>query len=112
MGIEIGKEFRPDPNFTPWGPFIPDDYIVEPITYRTVITASVLFGLTWILAFLAMYIAFRQSRAAREPWKSLYIWMVWVEIAASVFIGVDVLLYLLKIIRPSFWFYMSICKIS
>ncbi|UPX10432.1 uncharacterized protein EKO05_0001093 [Ascochyta rabiei] len=34
--------------------------------------------------------------------------MIWLELAASFVIAVECLLYLLKVIRPSFWFYMSI----
>jgi ABC-type spermidine/putrescine transport system permease subunit I len=110
MGIDLDAEFRPNTRNKPWGPFIRDDYVVMPITYRSVITAGIILGLTCLFALSAAYIASRQTKAARRPWRSVYIWMIWLEIIASLVIGIECMLYLLKIIRPSFWFYMSICK--
>lgn len=108
----LGTEFNPDPTFTAWGPFIHDKYYIQPVTYRAIIVAGLVFGLANLLAILAAYIAFKQTRACRAPLRSVYIWMIWLELAASFVIGVECLLYLLKVIRPSFWFYMSICKSS
>jgi hypothetical protein len=104
------SEFNPDPTFTAWGPFIRDDYYIQPVTYRTITFAGLVFGLANIFAISAAYIAFIQTMACRRPWKSAYIWMIWLELAASFVIAVECLLYLLKVIRPSFWFYMSIRK--
>lgn len=104
-----GSEFNPDPTFTAWGPFIRDDYYIQPVTYRAITVAGLVFGLANIFAISAAFIAFKQTRACRRPLKSAYIWMVWLELAASFVIAIECLLYLLKIIRPSFWFYMSIC---
>lgn len=106
----MGTEFNPDPNFTAWGPFIPDDYYIQPVTYRAIIVAGIVFGLANIFAISAACIAFKQTRICRKPWRSAYIWMIWLELAASFVIAIECLLYLLKVIRPSFWFYMSICK--
>lgn len=103
-------EFKPDPSFTAWGPFIRDDYYIQPVTYRAITVASLVFGLAGIFAITAAIIAHRQTKACRKPLKSVYIWMIWLELAASVVIAIQCLLYLLKVIRPSFWFYMSICK--
>ncbi|KAJ4359161.1 hypothetical protein N0V95_002413 [Ascochyta clinopodiicola] len=104
----LSTEFNPDPTFTAWGPFIRDDYYIQPVTYRDIIVASLVFGLANLFAISAAYIAFRQTRSCRDPWRSAYIWMIWLELAASFVIAVECLLYLLKVIRPSFWFYMSI----
>lgn len=106
----MGTEFKPDQNFTAWGPFINDDYYIQPVTYRAMTVAGVVFGLANLFAVLAAYIAFRQTKACRAPLRSAYIWMIWLELAASFVIAVECLLYLLKVIRPSFWFYMSIRK--
>lgn len=106
----MSTEFHPDPTFKGWGPFINDDYYIQPVTYRSIIVASIVFGLANIFGISAAYIAFRQTRACRAPLKSAYIWMIWLELAASFVIAVECLLYLLKVIKPSFWFYMSICK--
>ncbi|KAJ8117044.1 hypothetical protein OPT61_g1669 [Boeremia exigua] len=103
-----GSEFKPDPSFTAWGPFVRDDYYIQPVTYRAITVASIVFGLASLFGISAVTIAFRQTRACRYPLKSAYIWMIWLEIAASFVIAVECLLYLLKVIRPSFWFYMSI----
>lgn len=101
-------EFHPDPTFTAWGPFIRDDYHIQPVTYRAITIASSVFGLAGIFAILAATIAYRQTKANRSPLRSVYIWMIWLELAASVVIAIECLLYLLKVIRPSFWFFMSI----
>jgi len=102
------SEFHPDPTFTAWGPFIRDDYYIQPVTYRAITLASLVFGLAGIFAILAATIAYRQTKANRSPSRSVYIWMIWLELAASVVIAIECLLYLLKVIRPSFWFFMSI----
>lgn len=102
------SEFDPDPTFTAWGPFIRDDYYIQPVTYRAITVAGIVFGLANLFGISAVFIAFRQTRACRYPLKSAYIWMIWLEIAASFVIAIECLLYLLKVIRPSFWFYMSI----
>lgn len=102
-------EFSPDPTFTAWGPFIRDDYYIQPVTYRAIIVAGLVFGLANLFAISAAYIALRQTKACRRPWRGAYIWMIWLELAASFVIAVECLLYLLKVIRPSFYFYMSIC---
>lgn len=103
------SEFNPDPTFTAWGPFIREDYYIQPVTYRAIIVAGLVFGLAILFAVSAAYIGFRQTKASHKPWKSAYIWMIWLELAASVVIAIECLLYLLKVIRPSFYFYMSIC---
>ncbi|KAJ4395342.1 hypothetical protein N0V91_010904 [Didymella pomorum] len=102
------SEFNPDPTFTAWGPFIREDYYIQPVTYRAIIVAGLVFGLAILFAVSAAYIGFRQTKASHKPWKSAYIWMIWLELAASVVIAIECLLYLLKVIRPSFYFYMSI----
>jgi hypothetical protein len=106
----LSTEFDPDPTFSAWGPFVPESYHMQPVTYRAIVVAGIVFGLTNIFAFSAAYIAFGQTKACRSPWRSVYIWMIWLELAASIVIAIECLLHLLKIIRPSFWFYMSICK--
>ncbi|CAO2654029.1 Nn.00g107620.m01.CDS01 [Neocucurbitaria sp. VM-36] len=96
------------PSYTAWGPFIPDSYVVPPVTRIDLTIAGCLFGLANIFAMLAAYIAIKQTRIAHRPLRSHYIWMIWLEWAASVVINIECLLFLLRIIRPSFYFYMSI----
>jgi len=100
----------PDSHYTVWGPFIPDDYHLLRITRADIITAGVAFGLASFFALCAAYIAIGQTRSCRQPWRSAYVWMIWLELAASVAIAIECLLYLLRIIRPSFYLFMSICK--
>ncbi|KAJ4374852.1 hypothetical protein N0V83_001930 [Neocucurbitaria cava] len=95
-------------DYTAYGPFIHDNYVVPPVTRADLTIAGTLFSLANIFALLAAYIAIKQTKAARRPLRSHYLWMVWLEWAASVVINIECLLYLLRIIRPSFWFYMSI----
>ncbi|KAF1968041.1 hypothetical protein BU23DRAFT_481678 [Bimuria novae-zelandiae CBS 107.79] len=95
--------------FRAFGPFInPDDYYIQPTTYRALIIAYVVFGLTIIFAGTAAVLAVQQTRASRRPARSAYVWMIWVELVACVAIAVMCLLYLVYVIRPSFWFHLSI----
>lgn len=61
-------------------------------------------------ALMAVYLAVKQTKSSRRPLKSVYVWMIWIELVACVIIAFECLLYLLYVIRPSFYFYMSICK--
>ena len=37
------EHFRGEPNFTAWGPFIPDDYVIEKITKTDIIVGGTIF---------------------------------------------------------------------
>jgi hypothetical protein len=106
----MSEEIAPPPGFNAWGPFVRDNYRVLRVTRADLIIASVAFALANIFALSATFIAIRQTRDCRRPWRSAYIWMIWFELAASVVLAVESLLYLLRVIRPSFYFFMSICK--
>lgn len=95
------KEFRDDPNFTPWGPFISPDYKTEPITTGDVITSSVVWGLTLINVIIAVYLGYGQTRGSKSPLRSVYVWMIWLELAVSFAMGLECFLHILKLIRPS-----------
>ncbi|EMD66824.1 hypothetical protein COCSADRAFT_35305 [Bipolaris sorokiniana ND90Pr] len=96
------------PGYKAWGPFIPDNYTIHPVSRSDIILASTAFGIANIFGLSAAFIGFRQTRASRQPWRNAYIWMIWLELAASVAIAVVCLLFLLRIIRPSFYMYMGI----
>ncbi|KAF2135049.1 hypothetical protein P153DRAFT_270873, partial [Dothidotthia symphoricarpi CBS 119687] len=104
----MNEEFMPDPGFTAWGPFVNDDYIIQPITKASIIIAGVVFGLSNIFAITGAYVAVQQTRFCQRPWRSPYIWMIWLELGACFIIAIQCMLYLLKVIRPSFYFYMSL----
>ncbi|KAF2790695.1 hypothetical protein K505DRAFT_409675 [Melanomma pulvis-pyrius CBS 109.77] len=102
------REFNPDPNFVAWGPFIPAWYKNQAVTVVDITIASVVFGLTILAAFLALYLAYGQSKASRSPLRSTYVWLIWLELLASFLMGIECYLHLLKLIRPSFAFYFTI----
>jgi hypothetical protein len=106
----MGEEIAPPPGFFAWGPFVRDNYRVLRVTRADLIIAGVAFALANTFALSATIIAIRQTRGYRRPWRNAYIWMIWFEIAASVVLAVESLLYLLRVIRPSFYFFMSIRK--
>ena len=100
-----------DTNFTSWGPFINHEtYVIQPLTDSDFITAIVAFVIVILFALSAAYTGYKQTRKARSPWKSVYLWMVWLEIASSLVIAIECLLFLVRAVRPSFYFFMSIRK--
>ena len=106
MGTSV---FYPDASFTAWGPFIHQPYVIQPTTKSDLIIASIVFGLAISLAVLAAFRGIKQTKSSRRPLRSVYVWMIWLELAACVVIAILCLLYLVKIIRPSFYFYMAVC---
>jgi len=104
----MGEEIAPPQDFGAWGPFVRDNYRPIRVTRADIAVAAAAFGLTNFFAITAAFIAIRQTKACRRPRTSVYIWMVWLEIAASVALAIDCLLYLLRIIEPSFYFFFSV----
>lgn len=98
---ERPKEFKEDPNFTPWGPFISPNYVLEPITVADVATASAVFGLTLVNVVIAIYMGYGQTKGSKTPLRSVYVWMIWLELLVSFCMGLECFLHLLKLIRPS-----------
>ncbi|KAF2188409.1 hypothetical protein K469DRAFT_628039 [Zopfia rhizophila CBS 207.26] len=104
----MNEEFKEDPSFKAWGPFITDRYKNEPITLSDIIIASVVFGLTLICVALAIYLGYGQTRGSRSPLRSTYVWLIWLELLVSFLMAVECFLHLLKYIKPSFAFYFTI----
>ncbi|KAF1943845.1 hypothetical protein EJ02DRAFT_342348 [Clathrospora elynae] len=104
----MGEVINSPVAFTAWGPFVRDNYRVLRVTRTDIIIASTVFGFVILFAASAAYIAVIQTRSCQRPTRSGYIWMVWLEWAACVVLAVECLLYLLREIRPSFYFFMSI----
>lgn len=74
-----------DTTFVPWGPFLDEfTFVVHPITCSDLFTAYVVFGLVMCFASLAAFLGYKQTQHSRRPFKTLYIWMIWVELIASV----------------------------
>lgn len=106
----MGHEIAIPPGYTAWGPFVRDNYKILRTTQADIIVAGTVFGLANAFGLSAAFIAVRQTRISRRPWRSAYIWMIWLELVASVVISIICLLFLLHKIRPSFYIYMGICK--
>ncbi|OSS44969.1 hypothetical protein B5807_09170 [Epicoccum nigrum] len=104
----MNNEFRDDPSFQPWGPLISPNYTNEEITTADIIIASVVWGLTLCNVVIGIWLAWGQSKASRSPLRSVYVWMIWLELGISFIMGLECFLHLLKYIRPSFAFYFTI----
>lgn len=109
----MDTKILPGPNFKPWGPFIKkDQFVIQLTSHADLIVAGTIFATSNIFAISAALIAFRQTMQSPRPMRSHYIWMIWLEWASSVALNIECLLHLLYIVRPSFYFYMSICKVT
>lgn len=97
-------EFRDDPSFQPWGPFISPNYKQEAITQTDIIIASVVWALTLGNVVLAIILGYNQTTGSRAPLRSVYVWMIWLELVVSFLMGLECFLHLLKIIKPSEYF--------
>jgi hypothetical protein len=97
----MSGEYKDDPSFQPWGPFISDTYKNEPITKGDIVIASIVWGLTLINVIVAIYLIYKQTRGSRSPLRSVYVWMIWLELIVSFTMGLESFLHLLKYIRPS-----------
>lgn len=95
------REFRDVPGFKPWGPFIGENFVQEPITEQNIIVASVVWGLTLVNIIIAIWLIYGQTKGSRSPLRSVYVWMIWIELIVSFVMGLECYLHLLKIIRPS-----------
>jgi hypothetical protein len=100
----MDEEFKDDPSFKPWGPLISPNYENEHITKADIIIASIVWGLTLVNVIIAIYIARKQSAVSRSPLRSVYVWMIWLELVVCFTMGLECYLHLLKYIRPSKWF--------
>lgn len=97
----MNEEYRHDDSFKPWGPLISPNYKLEPITTADVITASVVWALTVVNVFIALWLGLKQTKASRAPLMSVYIWMIWLELLVCFIMGFECYLHILKYIAPS-----------
>lgn len=96
----MAVEIKSDLDFVAWGPFI-KGYHNEPITRGDIIVASTVWALTCLAALLAVYLAWGQTTASRSPLRSIYVWLIWIELLVCLLMGLECYLHLLKIIKPS-----------
>jgi hypothetical protein len=106
----MDEEIAPPQGFVAWGPFVRDNYQAWRVTRADLIIAGIAFDLASFFAHSATCIAITQTIGCGRPWRSAYIWMIWLELAASVMLAIECLLYLLRVVRPSFYFFMSTYK--
>jgi len=97
----VVEEFKHDPSFVAWGPFVPAGFRNESITQGDIIIASIVWGLTCLSAIQALYLAWGQTTASRSPLRSIYVWLIWIELAVCSIMGLECYLHLLKFIKPS-----------
>lgn len=97
----MNEEFRNDPSFKPWGPLISPHYQNETITKSDVIVASVVWGLTVVNAIIAIWLGVGQTVSSKSPLRSVYVWMIWLELTVCFCMGFECYLHLLKVIPPS-----------
>jgi len=97
----MDKEFKIDPAFKAWGPFIGKHYENEGITKSDIVIASIVWGLTLVCVILAIFLGIGQTRSSRSPLRSVYVWLIWLELLVSFLMGIECYLHLLKYIKPS-----------
>ena len=100
LDLNMSAEFRPNANFEPTGPFVGKNFVNQEITYTDVIISAVIWVFTLGFMGLAIWTILKQMKSARSPLRSLYIWLAWIEIAASLVMGIVSFLHLLKVLRP------------
>jgi hypothetical protein len=76
---------------------------------------------------IAIYLGYGQTNSSRSPLRSVYVWLIWLELLVSFLMSLECYLHLLKFIRPSkfrtplityarsndflgFAFYFTICE--
>ncbi|KKY23084.1 hypothetical protein UCDDS831_g03209 [Diplodia seriata] len=104
MGINWSREALPGPV----GPFISPTYETEMINKGDFAAATAVFALTVIWGGICAWQGWTQTMQARNPWRSAYIWLIWLELVVSLIMAAECWIFMLRLIHPSFVFYMSI----
>ena len=99
----LNDEFRPNVDFSPWGPFVPANYINMKVVKADILIASIAGIISLICAGYATWLVYKQMISSRSPLRSMYIWMIWTELGACLIMGIICYLHLFKIIRPSMY---------
>ncbi|KAF2141626.1 uncharacterized protein K452DRAFT_228204 [Aplosporella prunicola CBS 121167] len=90
------------------GPLISKNYVPEKITTGDLAAASVVWGLTVVWTGICIWQAITQTRRARNPLESTYVWMIWIELCVCFAMGLQCWCFIMKWIHPSFVFYFFI----
>lgn len=104
MGISWSQEDLPKAV----GPLISPNYVPENITKGDFAAATVVWFLTVAWGAVCTWQGYGQTKQARNPWRSVYIWLIWLELIVSLIMGAECWVFLLRKIHPSFAFYFTI----
>lgn len=106
MGINWSRESLPQAV----GPIISPNYVPEDITKGDFAAATAVWGLTLVWGGICTWQSWGQTKQARNPVRSVYIWLVWLELLVSLIMGAECWIFMLRLIHPSFMFYFTICE--
>ncbi|KAB2577950.1 hypothetical protein BFW01_g9414 [Lasiodiplodia theobromae] len=104
MGISWSREDLPGPV----GPYISPNYVPEMINKGDFAAATAVWALTVVWGGICAWQGYKQTKQARNPWKSAYIWLIWLELLVSLLMGAECWAFMLRLLHPSFAFYMTI----
>ncbi|GME27147.1 hypothetical protein GTA08_BOTSDO10248 [Neofusicoccum parvum] len=104
MGINWSRESLPQAV----GPIISPNYVPEDITKGDFAAATAVWGLTLVWGGICTWQSWGQTKQARNPVRSVYIWLVWLELLVSLIMGAECWIFMLRLIHPSFMFYFTI----
>ncbi|EKG09188.1 hypothetical protein MPH_13816 [Macrophomina phaseolina MS6] len=90
------------------GPLISPNYIPEDITKADVAISSTVWGLTLVWCGICSWQGLGQTKRARRPWKTVYIWMIWLELLVCFLMGLECWCFIIKWVHPSYAFYFTI----
>jgi hypothetical protein len=73
----------------------------QPIRGSDITIATVVFALTLVNVGIAIYLGYGQTQNSRSPLRSVYVWLIWLELLVSTLMGFECYLHLLKVISAS-----------
>jgi len=93
--------YRPHANNDPWGPIISPNFIDPPTTNSDVIISTIPWALTLVNLIIAVWQGYNQTKAARNPSRSTYVWMIWTTMIVCFTHGLLAYLHVLRYVPPS-----------
>lgn len=83
------------------GPLISPNYIPENIDGADVAASSVVWSLSLVWCGICSWQSLAQTKQARNPYRSVYIWMIWLEQLVCFAMGLECWCFIMKWIYPS-----------
>jgi hypothetical protein len=93
--------YRPDAHNDPWGPIISPNFKDPQTTNSDVIISSIPWALTLVNFIIAVWQGYKQTKAAREPLRSAYVWMIWAAMMACFALSLLAYLHVLRYLPSS-----------